>query len=487
MPSLTVANISTFLHSMRLGSFNLLGSKQAPINRLPNNVLAEIFLYTIVPQDSHSVPVFDEKFMSSTPVISGYNQNTPFPLSQVCRRWRSIIHNTKAMWKSIAILNPNKRHVNRTELWLSFARNHELDIMILQSESPSEEEIEVTLELLHLFGKHLQQWATVEVFFESEAARLLAAQLVELRRSPHSIMRSAIIEIQEPMQADLADNMWRSLNRIDSLKELVWATQQEEITFTPVHVFGPRIEILHLAVPIRIDRFLNTVYASLSLLELRITLEATATFSILPVTLPQLETLEVKSTNGLSAFFDLCTFPSLKSLEIDRINVSDCPSVLWMLRRSGCQLQVFIVRLPHLPAHDLASWIELDVFQALETFVVAGADVTNEVLSALTWPLSITQPFHKPPSMPKLRHLGLTHCGPTVDSDVIIRMLGSRFWPILERGIIGQIKKSREELVTAVLTVHTKTTAMTNYEEMIKNCAERTRDWSDRSLIIRQA
>ncbi|PPQ95585.1 hypothetical protein CVT26_008613 [Gymnopilus dilepis] len=497
MPGLavpTVSNLSTLFKSVRLGALNLLGQKKDIINRLPDETLSEIFLHaTALLATETFPPLLDDEIMCKTPVISQNNQSTPFPLSQVCRRWRAIVQHTSSMWRSIAILHPNKRHLYRTKLWLTYARNQELDIMIDQSSDLSEEEIETTSELLKLLahGKRLYRWSSLDVQLCREAAYLLSTQLDELRLAKSQALCTANIWILEPMDENVVDTMWKALNGITSLYELQWRADGSRVGITPSHTFGRQLQFLKISIPVPVDHAIrNLRYCSdLKVLTLHFSGLASSSSSILPfVELKHLDTLVVRSTDPLVDFFLHCTFPSLKSLEVDQITETEAPYVLQMLRRSRCELQVFVARFPRLSSDTLIDWIKSPSLQSLETLCLAGVDVTDEVLTALTWPPSDTCAMDSSITyLPKLEHLGLTHCGPSITSDIFIRMLGSRFWPAPQRGTVGHIKNVRAELITAILTVSVKTSQMEQYERTIKDCASRTEGWGERRLTIQEA
>ncbi|KAF8887871.1 hypothetical protein CPB84DRAFT_1488604 [Gymnopilus junonius] len=193
------------------------------IHQIPTEILSEIFLFTTVPSEGDSEDL-DVDLMSNTPIISRKVKTSPFPLSQVCRRWRDIVIDTKAMWKSVAIVNPNEHQLYRLQLWMERVRDHPLEVAIfLQYNSypgcyPSPRQWEsIRVGLLPLWG-NLRRWTTLYLDSDGYVPPIICEQMRALAKFESPTLKKAIISIDNSRRE--VEELWISLNNIKNLETL---------------------------------------------------------------------------------------------------------------------------------------------------------------------------------------------------------------------------------------------------------------------------
>ncbi|KAF8955691.1 hypothetical protein BDZ97DRAFT_259569 [Flammula alnicola] len=217
------------------------------IDSLPVELLRDIFLRTLL-----SGPEANDD-TSKTPVMSLRNKTTPFLLSQVNRHWRTVVHDTSILWQSIALVHPNKNHIPRTSLWMEHLRNRPLDVLILQSDNPTEEEHEATAELLELLSSRIQNWYNIEFHFRGKIPEKLADHLRHLQRHRRPILRDANMSFKSLLDDRDANlswefysiyTVWQSLQSIPTIRKIHW-----KAPFTPEARFSTQLLCLELLSP----------------------------------------------------------------------------------------------------------------------------------------------------------------------------------------------------------------------------------------------
>ena len=95
------------------------------------------------------------------------------------------------------------------------------------------------------------------------------------------------------------------------------------------------------------------------------------------------------------------------------------------------------------------------------TCLILEGPITDNILRALHRP---AQYGDQPCYFPNLKRLGLGKCVATIDNDLLLRMLGSRFWTV---PYIAGPKLPTTELEFACITVQEVTPELEAYAEMI--------------------
>ncbi|KDR72241.1 hypothetical protein GALMADRAFT_143100 [Galerina marginata CBS 339.88] len=544
MPGLVIPNISTvasLLNCVHLAGF---GVSQSPlsklnpnlINRLSDELLREVFLWLTYPSTSgNEYQDRTREFTETTPVFSDMLRVTPFPLTQVCRRWRSVAQDHRALWRSICIARPNKKHLHRVKLWMSYVRHYPLEVTFVEDPDAPEEDQEVVLELWNLVSQRFHRWVTLDVVLGPRTAVLLAGQLEKLKQFRSPMLENVSIQILEEVDQDqnreeqVVDSIWTAVQTIPTIWALQW--NYADWTYTPPHRFNWQLQVLNIQTDVSVARLVKHLRACTKLEALVVHISAPSAddddswITVNHEFMPCLQALQIKSpldsqTPGtLAALFHRYCFPRLKHLEIDEIPADECTALWDSLRRSKCDLDLLVIRAPDLRVEKLKGWFDLPFLSGLQTLIVDGVEVTDEVLGMLNWPAvrvgeDVGAQKGETVYFEKLQHLGLS-TSLDVDSDVLLRMLGSRYWTVPDppdsvpsnlkpsANIDGDTNldmdvdatptlntnfstKAKTELISAVFGVHEKTGPMRIYERMINDCAARIKEggWGKKKLTF---
>ncbi|KAF7305764.1 hypothetical protein HMN09_00730100 [Mycena chlorophos] len=135
----------------------LKGPQVAPIDRLPNDLLAEVFMHTLC--------------------FNGFGSSTersrlplePLTVSHVSRRWRSTALSHSALWSTIWLDRPRLAHLHMLELWLERSQSAKLVIYLRQAPPNSQfsdpNEYELTEQILNRLRAELHRWYRITLFF----------------------------------------------------------------------------------------------------------------------------------------------------------------------------------------------------------------------------------------------------------------------------------------------------------------------------------
>ena len=120
----------------------------APIRRIPQEMLSEIF--------SHCI--------GSLPCIEG--DSAPMLLTFVCSRWRRVVISSPALWSNIYVAYYDRPSVNMLEIWLARSGVFPLRLSV-ESENKNNNAIRSLI-------PHSHRWHTVMLSLHPEQYRVLA-------------------------------------------------------------------------------------------------------------------------------------------------------------------------------------------------------------------------------------------------------------------------------------------------------------------------
>ncbi|TFK33937.1 hypothetical protein BDQ12DRAFT_715603 [Crucibulum laeve] len=277
------------------------------INRLPLELLAEIFV--------HCIP---EGF-----VIPRY-RDAPILLCRVCKHWNVVATSTPSLWASISIrYGTDERNYNLREslirLWLERSRQGPLDISLaLRAEEWAEIETQpLFVAILKLLIREYRRWRTIEItipkcippslcVFPAGGAPLLESASINITSS-HSNFRYpfsyACADIFKG-SAQLRALKWQMVNLqmpalIKDLDLSVLRDLYLECSLSPSQC----LQILERC-PLLQSCYFENINQSSPASELPISL----------LTLPSLCSLTIQGQTTVDSILDLVTLPSLKSL-----------------------------------------------------------------------------------------------------------------------------------------------------------------------------
>ncbi|KAJ3501257.1 hypothetical protein NLJ89_g9421 [Agrocybe chaxingu] len=422
------------------------------INRLPDELLSEICVLALAEtktEPSRS-PVFSEEF----PVA-------PFAVSHVCRRWRYVVtEGTPRLWSSITITHPNQCHVFRTKVWMSYVQGP-LKISLNQSDSPSDEEHQATIEIIQSFLSRVDLWQTIVLHMRGQFPSPLLGALDRLRRAPNPLLSTVELSFlsfvngrEDPRWAVLpCFAAWDTLQNIPSLTNLSWRT-----AFTPGPRFGALLLRVELHSPISIEDLLDKLIYCYNLLNLEI--------------------------HDLSRLSDTVTvLPDHEDIPMDPLPIISLPALLmrqaadWMtvkkfITLSECRLYELMIEFAvPLSEAELINCLEMPELRWVHRFGMHNVEVTNKILLMLHRP---AQQGVQTCYFEHLIFLWLGRCRADVDPAILLRMLGSRFWTIQGTCVPpAELESARIGVDADMVTVD-----MAEYERVINTCSARIKGWN---------
>ncbi|CAA7265691.1 unnamed protein product [Cyclocybe aegerita] len=492
MPSLAFpdfSSFSSFLKSVHHTIPKTLAAIAAPsfdpsqcgvdaVNRLPDELLSEICVLALTETktDLSLSPVFSEEF----PVA-------PFALSHVCRRWRHVVtEGTPLLWSSIAVIHPNHRHVFRTKVWMSYVQGP-VKIFLNQSDSPSDEEQQATTDIIQSFLSRVDRWQTVVLHIRGQFPSPILGALDRLRRIPSPWLNAVDFSFlsfvngrEDPRWAVLpCFTAWDTLQNIPSLTSLSWQT-----AFTPGPRFGAQLTRVALHSPISIEDLLDKlIYChNLSDLEILALCRLSNMITVLPehedippdplpiLSLPALRRLCLQARVDITPLLERLHTPSLTNFILIMKQAAEWTTIKKFITLSECRLYELMIEFAvPLSEAELIDCLEMPELRWVHRLGMHNAEVTNKILLMLHRPAQQgVQTFEY------LIFLWLGRCRADVDPATLLRMLGSRFWTILDTCVPPTELESAHIGVDADMV----TGDMAEYERVINACSARTKGWN---------
>ncbi|KAJ3981559.1 hypothetical protein F5890DRAFT_519963 [Lentinula detonsa] len=122
--------------------------EQCFVNHLPVELLRQIFLYSL--PDQHW------RFQMPPPQLV---------LAQVCSYWRSVAISYPKLWSTFIVVDPIKRHISMTKLWLERAGQHPLTLYIKHLWPQCEDALVNTDLIIGLLLPHAHRWKAASFIF----------------------------------------------------------------------------------------------------------------------------------------------------------------------------------------------------------------------------------------------------------------------------------------------------------------------------------
>ncbi|KAF9483238.1 hypothetical protein BDN70DRAFT_990561 [Pholiota conissans] len=486
-------------------SYILPDNAMPPIYRIPQEVLSEIFKYVLFSPGLRTVPN-----STHSPVVSSNNCTTPFLLSHVSKYFHDVVTKNPSLWTSIAFLYPLPKRLYLTSLWLVYSRRSPLDIVLFEEDKDGE--CNAMVQLFDLLLQHVERWRDLKLSLTGGIPLRVAKVIL----SRPTLLRDVDIDTQFDRNA-AANIAYKGLLHSPSLRNLTWKS--------PVHSpsirYGAHITSLDLDLPILIGQLINNLAYCPNLVSLSVAKVRYPTRDPTPINplkrtvcLPRLRVLILilvssnyepnrNSRRTLVPLLSVLSAPCLTQISLK--GVADHPDEAYMdeegdgdrnrvytrfvvqdlIRRSSCKLYSLNADIPGASSTEVLAWMNFEGIEALRVLCISGGEVDDKVLEALTWD-------HAAPDgvslvgkrFPHLMHLGLAVCALDIDDDVLLRMLGSRFWtpvdptrPSRNTDGDGAEDTGFEELRTAHIWVRELTPNMKVYEDMMEKCSKRIKEW----------
>ncbi|KAJ7262970.1 hypothetical protein C8J57DRAFT_1719195 [Mycena rebaudengoi] len=322
-----------------------------PVLTLPSDVTAEIFMHYL----GNFLAITYNHALKTYP---------PLLLASVCKAWRSVALSFPRLWATLKLEWDPKTVVRREKLlrcWLLRAGGCLLDLDLSDSDLTESTSIsaaivqyapqlrKLTLKTPPLASQLSSASGGAQLFFP--ALQTLTVDFTELSNETVITVFGDAPRLREVcMSGDSASFInlpWNQLTRLE-LNDVAPAREVLEQT--------PNLEVL-------------SFHAELDFID-----------DHLPVVMKNLHTLRIDPRSSSWGLLHFLTVPALKTLELGYPVVSDLDSLLSMVSRSSCAIQVM-----HLHDHTAEELMDsLRLFESLEHLTIQfGIDWGREVLGPL--------------------------------------------------------------------------------------------------------
>ncbi|KAF8640846.1 hypothetical protein AX17_000494 [Amanita inopinata Kibby_2008] len=440
--------------SHRLSSARERLNQLAPINRFPDEVLAEIFL--------RCVPgrlIFDPQ--DHTLMTLPTTRLTPLLLSKISRRWRSVALSTPGLWCNIEIFISIKRYHSQINILKDWLRNSgDLSLTIILNICAHEDlrfwSADPPAEIAQVLAQHSERWQTA--YLAIPVASFTDIPPCPFPRLTHLTLRTA----------SFAFDSNKFLGMADQIKSL-------ELLSTPASMFGlPKGQIQHIQARfVSAQECYNLLQKNPDVVDCDLEgpyLHPSFQFSEV-LTMKKLEKLCISQYHQecVGVLFDSMNLPALQHLRFGA-RANDVPhgQLISLVQRSGCLLKKLV--LEHIDMDDTNLMAILRLVPTLTEFRITimgidhGRTMTNRLLHMLTplhpilegktclLPRLETMNFEAPfiyeedamvdllgsrwrqtggdPSCARLQHATITNNGSSVEND-----MSRRVQPLIDKGM----------------------------------------------------
>ncbi|KAG6909671.1 hypothetical protein DXG01_016078 [Tephrocybe rancida] len=328
-------------------------STEAPINKLPLELLEKIFLLGLR-SPSETKLLYNEAAYSH-PLSPGGDLD-PLVLALVSHDWKALVLKSPQFWSSIYVRRTNNpSHVPLLKIWLERSGGALLTIKFVESYARLNDPRDVSRQLMALLVAEAYRWETIEFRFRRMANPLLS-------RLPNTLqtLRSASVltftveenNINETnVDALQLDGIWRKIHSI-SLKRACWDHKYLERNLGRV----PWLQLTSIDMSIPLGRFFESIPDLPGLVDLRLEIPSGSPpiFNTLAKRFPSLRNYTLVSKGHsdhplVEAALSHMVLPGLVSLtlvhhdpnDLDPTKADTLESIAGLLIQSQCRLKQF--------------------------------------------------------------------------------------------------------------------------------------------------
>lgn len=348
-----------------------LRSLLTPIRRLPPELLTEIFM--------HCLPY--QRFIRPAP------DQAPLLLAQICASWRRASISIPSLWTSLELhgfqtdtmedepLPEETQRVNNL-LYTWFSRTEDCPLS-LSVQDDSLLLTSVSKKLDDLAGR----WQHLSLLVSEHTHRCLDPSY------EYSSLQSFKLRTLEGLEEVLVHDLSGSMLNAPQLTHFIWDNDVQHLT--PIEMLWENLTYLTLSTPMTIQQCL-TILPRLTRMK-NLNLQNISTdpgeLPLCSVTLPELKSLVLCSTEDIYPIFNALTLPNLRELVL---SICSWPhiSILNLFHRSRCPLESLNLYFPPLSEAHLLECLEhlhtTLIELTLQSNRERGFPITDAVLERLT-------------------------------------------------------------------------------------------------------
>ncbi|KAF7376674.1 hypothetical protein MSAN_00084400 [Mycena sanguinolenta] len=356
------------------------GSPNAPVQKLPVELLGEIFSWTL----GEWGPMTDEP---SALLLE------PLTISHVCGHWRAVSLSMPMLWATIWIDRPRVSHISMVKLWVERSRTCPLSIYLRQTDPksclsfPTSTEHDLTDEIFAVLLPHLSRWQTVDLIFKTDTQR----SLVSISGDEAVALEHAALQVDSWDSAG-ADSIQSALYSRPLVRSVCLYPSSSQH-----HVRWEQLTHVDAELECTPETWLSLLASSPALCSAKFACSAqpdwAATSFTHPekyLTLPLIVELSIKASRiDLAPLFDRLTLPALRALALEYCHVPrtmpDQQSLHSLLDRSSCVLEFFSLhetaRMRDAQRH--ITYLQIPLLASLKDLELK-VDMTNEIVEFLT-------------------------------------------------------------------------------------------------------
>ncbi|KAJ7665912.1 hypothetical protein DFH06DRAFT_262610 [Mycena polygramma] len=379
------------------------GSLVDPAERLPTEILGEIFLWC-----------------DPLPDAGGFSmQYAPWLLTHVSRRWRAVAISTPALWRKISVDMVPLTDLERMEAIF------QLTFLVLQRSAQSPISVLIAGDnmmpnwpVLHLLMSTCERWDDLRLYADG----VIICALTPIRGRLHQLLRLDIFRSDDDTPSTVLD----IFHQAPSLREVSLAHDS------------------YLTIPLPWNQLTEFSTAYIDLAPIVSTLRELVNLEVLtldrlegsetvrnfyPFQLPRLRELTITADHGQDGhpggLLDHLSLPALVCLSLDCEDITICPHLTTLITRSACHLDSLSLSIYDTLDTPIATVLALTPH--LTALELKGNGTTDTFLAQLTRAPSALAPA----LVPRLEALTLNA---PFNQALLLDLVSSRFAPDPESG-----------------------------------------------------
>jgi len=322
---------------------------QAPIHKLPTELLVEIFKLN---NRRSRLAAGNGRWQAHSYQLLRWNSTTqPFNLLQVCSSWRAIVQSTPSMWNTITAMqwDPCRPDVPELDHWLKNSGAVPLRLHLEAIDDPKHDR-RYQHSLLDLYATHSHRWESMAIEMSPSITPRFSS-ILQNSKDVHGFPYLERIELSFDVHSSpdqhIIEELTTALSSVKTLRKVFWRHFAEfrgrldlpwnQLDVVYIEMDQPVANVISYMAQCSVAS--NITFREFSTRDAQADPHPEAS----SVSLPSLRVLELCAIPYQNSFWPLCCFslPNLETLRIDAF--SDLPEeyrfLVHFLNESECTLK----------------------------------------------------------------------------------------------------------------------------------------------------